>query len=223
MSIANLIRFVTKPFFSGIIAILPLAITIATVAWLADFIAGLIGPDSTAGQALKQVGWNIGGSEGGAYLGGILFAIALIYVFGLLVQIGLRGGWEKLIDAALLKLPIVRIIYDAAKKMLQMVDARNDPDMKSMTPVMCKFGGENGASLPAFLPTAETISIQEREYHVVMIPTAPVPFGGAIMCVPKDCVTKLDCGIDGLLNMYMSLGTTVPNYVTPETGDQKKS
>ena len=220
MSIPKLIRILCKPFISGIIAILPLTLTIVIVAWLAEFIGRLIGPDSAVGQALKQFGWSFGAGDTGAYLGGVLFAIGLIYLFGILVQIGLKGGWEKLVDAILMKLPLIKIIYDAAKKMLQMVDTQNGPDMKSMTPVLCQFGGENGTSLPAFLPTSETIEIQGCEYHVVMIPTAPVPFGGAIMCVPKANVTELDCGIDGLLNMYMSLGTTVPNYIPPGTANQ---
>lgn len=85
--------------------------------------------------------------------------------------------------------------------------------MRSMTPIICNFGGESGTGFPAFLPTSETFTFNGENYQVVMIPTAPVPLGGAIMCVPKKCVTRLDCGIDGLLNIYMSMGTMVPEYM----------
>jgi len=67
------------------------------------------------------------------------------------------------------------------------------------------------------MPTSETVLIQGAEYHVVMIPTAPVPFSGAIMCVPVEWVTQLDCGIDGLLNIYMSMGTTMPEFLSQAT------
>ena len=101
-------------------------------------------------------------------------------------------------------------MYDAAKKIVEMLEPNKSSDMQSMTPIMCDFGGTN---FPAFLPTSQTFAMNGTEYHVVMIPTAPVPFGGAIMCVPKDSVSPLDCGIDGLFNIYMSMGTMVPDYL----------
>jgi uncharacterized membrane protein len=84
--------------------------------------------------------------------------------------------------------------------------------MQSMTPVMCHFGKEKGTAIPAFMPTPETFEINGDRYHAVMIPTAPLPFGGAILCLPAEWVTPMDCGIDGLLNIYISMGVTVPDY-----------
>ena len=60
------------------------------------------------------------------------------------------------------------------------------------------------------MPTSEIFTMNKIAYHVVMIPTAPVPFGGVILCVRKEWVVKLDCGIDSLFNIYMSMGTAMP-------------
>lgn len=87
--------------------------------------------------------------------------------------------------------------------------------MESMTPVMCSFGGDKGASFPARMPTSEIFTINDIAYHVVMIPTAPVPFDGAILCVRKEWVVNLDRGIDGLFNICMSMGTAMPEYLNP--------
>ena len=76
-------------------------------------------------------------------------------------------------------------------------------------------GGEGGTAFPAFMPTSESITSDGTEYHVVMIPTAPVPFGGALMMVPTEWVKPLDIGIDGLFNVYMSMGTAIPEYMGP--------
>lgn len=50
------------------------------------------------------------------------------------------------------------------------------------------------------------------DYYSIMIPTAPVPFGGAILFVPVDWVEHVEIEFDGLLNIYMSMGITSPDY-----------
>ena len=216
MSFQRLLKRIARPFITGIIALLPVVLTVAIIAWVASFLADLIGPGSVIGSILKQFGWNIGSTDTGAYLGGVLATIVLIYLFGLMVESGLKGRWERFSTGILSRVPVIRTVYDAAKKIVRMVEPQGNAEMKSMTPVMCSFGGPGGTSFPAFLPTTETILIQGTEYKVVMIPTAPVPFGGAIMCVPKDWISPLDCGIDGLLNIYMSMGTAMPDYLGPD-------
>ncbi len=210
MNDSRLFTLITRPLMTGLLALLPIGLTAAIIAWLVGFIARLLGPSSMLGSLLKQVGWNIGPTDFGAYLGGALFVAILIYLLGLLVESGLKGRWERFTDGLSSRIPVIRTVYDASKKIVQMLEPNDSAEMRAMKPVMCEFGG---TSFPAFLPTAETFSLNGTEYHVVMIPTAPVPFGGAIMCVPRDSVSRLDCGIDGLFNIYMSMGTMVPGYM----------
>jgi uncharacterized membrane protein len=47
----------------------------------------------------------------------------------------------------------------------------------------------------------------------VLIPTAPVPFGGAILYVPVDWVEPLDVAFDEMFNIYMSMGATSSDYL----------
>ena len=208
----NLLQVIFRPFVAGSIAILPIALTLAVIAWLATFIHDLVGPGSTFGAVLKRIGWNFGTSDLGAYLGGVVFAVALIYLFGLLVQTSLKGIWSGWVDRLFLRVPVVSTVYDAAKKLIDVMGPQDNVELQSMTPVFCSFGGEPRKGFPAFMPTSEVFMIGETPFRVVMIPTAPIPFGGAIICVPKEWVTPMDCGIDGLLNMYMSMGTTVPQH-----------
>ena len=194
MSERRIFHLITRPVMTGILALLPVGLTVAIVAWLVNFMARLLGPGSSAGAMLKQVGWNFGESEFGAYMGGILFVLLLIYVLGLLVEIGLKGRWERFTDGLSSRIPVIRTVYDASKKIVQMLDPRESADMQSMMPVICNFGGESGTGFPAFLTTSETFTFNGEEYQVVMIPTAPVPFGGAIMCVPKKALPTLIAG-----------------------------
>lgn len=214
MSDRSFLSVLTRPLLSGVLALLPVGLTVAIVGWLVAFLARMMGPRSNFGTMLKNVGWNIGDSEMGAYVGGMLFALVLIYLLGLLVGVVLKDRWALWLDKITSGIPVVGTVYDAATKVVEMLEPSKSKDMQSMTPIMCDFGG---TSFPAFLPTSQTFSMNGTEYHVVMIPTAPVPFGGAIMCVPKDSVSPLDCGIDGLFNIYMSMGTVVPDYMRKES------
>ncbi|MHC5016319.1 MAG: DUF502 domain-containing protein, partial [Planctomycetota bacterium] len=114
--------------------------------------------------------------------------------------------------------PIVRTVYDAARKIGMMLEPRDKDELKTMTPVLCNFGGPGGTAIPAFMPSPEVLSINGRDYRVVMIPTAPIPFGGAIFCVPAEWVTPMNCGIDGLFNIYMSMGVTMKDYMDERVG-----
>lgn len=221
MNVSRILSIATKPLVAGILAILPLALTVTIVLWLAGIAARLAGPQSAFGALLKQFGWSFGDSESGAYLGGVLFALLVIYVFGLIILTILKGRWEGLLDTVLMRLPVVSTVYDAAKRVTHVLEPNDSPDIQSMSPVMCSFGGEGGTSFPAFLTTSESVWFGDNEFSVVMIPTAPVPLGGAIMCVPKSWVTPLDCGIDGLLNVYLSMGTTAPDQLRTKPGLQE--
>ncbi|MDJ0879179.1 MAG: DUF502 domain-containing protein [Halieaceae bacterium] len=216
MSDRSLFSTLLRPLSTGLLALLPVGLTVAILAWLVKFLADMLGPSSQVGVMLRQIGWNFGESDLGAYAGGMLFALVLIYLLGLLVGTVLKDRWGRWTDGLTSRIPVIRTVYDASKKIVEMMEPKQGTDMQSMQPIMCDFGG---TTFPAFLPTSQTFALNGTEYHVVMIPTAPVPFGGAIMCVPKDAVSPLDCGIDGLFNIYMSMGTMVPDYIkkTPPT------
>ena len=157
MSERRIFHLITRPIMTGILTLLPVGLTVAIVAWLVNFVAKLLGPGSSAGNMLKRVGWNFGESEFGAYLGGVLFALLLVYLLGLLVEIGLKSRWERFTDGLSSRIPVIRTVYDASKKIVQMLEPKKSADMQSMKPIICNFGGESGTGFPAFLPTSETM------------------------------------------------------------------
>ncbi len=203
----------TRPFIAGVIALFPLALTIAVIVWLGTMIHGYLGPGSTIGGFLRKIGLRFATSDTSAYFIGAVIILGLIYLLGILVEAGMKKRWQALTDYALNRVPLVSTIYDASKKIALMVEPGGKEEMKSMTPVLCSFGSRTGAAIPAFMPSPEILKINGRDYRVIMIPTAPVPFGGAIMCVPVEWVKKMDCGIEGLFNIYMSMGATINNYM----------
>jgi uncharacterized membrane protein len=120
-------------------------------------------------------------------------------------------------DAVMNRIPVIKTIYDASKKITHLFDLKDQPDLKSMSPVMCSFGGKGGTAVLALLTSQEVISIDDQDYYSIMIPTSPVPIGGAILYVPCAWVKKVDFGIEGLVNVYVSMGVTGPELFQKKT------
>lgn len=203
---------VIKPFLTGIFTIFPLVITVVIIIWIINFISSLMGPESGFGSMLQSIGLNLVKNQLVAYLLGLAITFVLIYLLGFLVQIGMRNQWNMIVDGIMNRIPLIKTVYDASKKIMGLFDTKDQPDLKSMSPVMCSFGGKGGTAVLALLTSKEIIYINETEYYSIMIPTSPVPIGGAILYVPVTWVKKVDFGIEGLVNVYVSMGVTGPEY-----------
>jgi uncharacterized membrane protein len=126
----------------------------------------------------------------------------------------MRNRWHSLVDSILNRVPLVRTIYNILNKLIRMFEMQDQTELKSMSAVMVNFGGKDGgASVLALLTSPEAIKLHGRDYYAVMIPTAPVPFGGAILYMPVDWVESANIEFDGLLNIYMSMGVTSADYL----------
>ncbi len=218
----SLSQHISQPFITGVLGFLPLALTLAVFAWVVVFLHDLVGPTSAFGKILGSIGLNFVTCEVIAYTIGLLGTLALVYVFGVLVESGMGHRYENAIEGALHRVPLVSTIYDASKQLTSMFD-RNDEDVKAMTPVLCSFGGDGGTAALALMPSPRTFRINGHDYHMVIIPTAPVPFGGALLCVPADCVKPAGCSFDGLVNIFMSMGASAPDYLGTQTIAETRS
>ena len=103
-------------------------------------------------------------------------------------------------------------VYDLAHRFVGMLDRKEQTDLKTMSPVWCFFGGESGTAVLALLPTPEQIFLGGQPCHIVMVPTAPVPFGGALFFVPAQWVKPASFGVEGLTSIYVSMGISAPQY-----------
>ena len=125
----------------------------------------------------------------------------------------MRNRLQLIIDTILKRVPLIGSVYNTLSKLIRMFDKSDEADLKSMQAVMCFFGGnKSGTGVLALLTSPETITQNGTEYYSIMIPTAPVPVGGAILFMPVDWVEHVDIEFEGLLNIYMSMGITSPDF-----------
>jgi len=197
-------------FITGLIAALPLLLTIFVTAWLLSLLNQYLGPSSGFGRLLGSVGFGAGTSELASYLIGLGIIIAAIYALGLVVQSRLGDWIATLFDRLIRRIPLVSNVYDLSSRFVSIVDTKNGDSLKGMSPAWCYFGGKPGAAVLALLPSKTPVQLGGESYLAVLIPSAPVPFGGALVYVPADWVEAAEGGIDELMSVYVSMGITPP-------------
>jgi uncharacterized membrane protein len=202
-------RRLTQTFITGVIAILPLALTLAVLLWLVKLLHDLAGPNSLCGSMLRSMGMSVVACDITAYILGLIAAALMILGLGVIIESGSLLRWRRTMDEALHRVPVFGTVYDASKQMTSMFERKPDAG-QNMSPVICFFGDDRSAATPALMPTAELVRLGGIDYHVVMIPTAPVPFGGALICVKASWVQPAECGFEELVGVYMSMGVTAP-------------
>jgi uncharacterized membrane protein len=203
------VESIAATWIAGSVALLPLALTLVVLAWALSLVNRLVGPGSIVGGLFAALGYPFSRNPALRYVFGTLLLIAGIYLLGLVVQAGLKGPLTVLTDRALRRIPILGGVYSMADRFVGLLDRKEAADIGAMSPVWCFFG-DAGAAVLALAAGAEPIDIDGRRYLAVLVPTAPVPFSGALLYVPIAWVRPANIGIDTLTAIYVSLGITSP-------------
>ncbi len=205
---------ILRTFLAGVLALLPIAVTLFVIAWIASLVASFAGPGSFVGRLITRLGTSFGldiaPSSGMAYLLGFLAILGCVFVLGTGRRNRLWPWIQNGVDALIMRIPIVSNVYDLSKRFVSLVDRGDQGDLQSMRPVWCFFGGEGGAAVLGLMPSPEPVMIGEHSYLGLLVPSAPVPFGGALIYVPSDWVKPAEGGVERLMNVYVSMGVTPP-------------
>jgi uncharacterized membrane protein len=195
-------------FVVGVLAALPLFLTAFLAGWLLALVDQLFGPGSAFGRLLTALGLGI--TPYAPYLVGVAIVVGAIYLLGLLVESRL-GSWSaRVLDRLIRRIPLVSNVYDLSSRFVSIVDSREGSSLKDMSPAWCFFGGKPGAAVLALLPTMKPVTLGGEDYLCVLIPSAPVPFGGALIYVPAAWVEPAVGRVDDLMSVYVSMGITPP-------------
>ena len=150
---------------------------------------------------------------------GVLLTLLLVLMTGLLVAnfVGrsMVGVWESLLE----RIPIVRSIYSAAKKFVEIVFSDSGQSFKKV--LLIEYPRKGIYSL-AFQTATNLGEVQERTGEPVVctfVPTTPNPTSGYIIIVPKKDIIELDMEIDEAFKMIVSLGVVVPTWRDDQFGE----
>lgn len=78
-----------------------------------------------------------------------------------------------------------------------------------MSPVSVRFG--DTTEVLALLATPQIYDLGQGPRHLILIPTAPVPVGGALLFVAVDAVRPVPgMKVEDLAKLYVTMGTVMP-------------
>jgi uncharacterized membrane protein len=200
---------ISATLLAGLLILLPIALTLIVLGWVVSLIYQFIGPGSLIGRLFAAIGYPFSSNPALAYLVGTLVLVAITYLLGLLARFGWEGHFRALADRTVRRIPLIGSLYGLADRFVGLLDQKQGADIGAMSPVWCFFG-DNAVAVLALAPSPEPVQIDGRSYVAVLIPTAPVPFGGALLYVPAESVRPANIGVDRLTAIYVSMGITPP-------------
>jgi uncharacterized membrane protein len=139
--------------------------------------------------------------------------LAAIFLLGAAMEAGARRMLVRISDAFFSRIPLLGSLYGTTKQMVDLFNPSDNDAIRGMSPVFCFFGGGGECGLLAFLVSPERVEVQGRDYQMVIIPTAPVPFGGALLFVPADSIVPANMSVDAMMSIYLSMGISAPEHM----------
>lgn len=207
------LKSLTTTWLTGLIAVLPLVLTLVLVGWIVGILNRFVGPSSLFGRSFTVFGDWFAAHPLLAYLFGTLLMVVLVYFLGLLVQSRLKKPFAALVDNTLRRIPLLGSVYNLAERFVSVIGDRQEADIAAMSPVWCFFGGD-GVAVLALAPSPDPIEIDGRRYFALLVPTAPVPIGGGLLYVPAEWVEPaVGIGVEALTGIYVSMGVTSPQHI----------
>ncbi len=158
-------------FLTGLIAALPLLLTIFVVAWLLSLLNQYLGPSSGFGRLLGSLGFGVDASELVSYLIGLGLIVAAIYALGARRAFAAgRLGRRALRPRSSAASRSSPASTTCSSRFVSIVDTKNGDSLKGMSPAWCYFGGKPGAAVLALLPSKTPISSAARTISASSFP-----------------------------------------------------
>lgn len=182
-----------KIFFRGLITLLPIAITIYIVYSAIVILENLLG--SLLRKFLPTYVPGLG----------FLLTLALIFLFGLLLNNFLAGKILQTIESKMIQVPFIKAIYSPLRDLMNLFNKKDEnKDMQSV--VLVKIG-DSGA-LAMGLVTRESfrdLPIQPlTEGKVAVYFPFSYGLGGYTFLVPRTHVTKVDLPIEKAMSLAIT-------------------
>jgi uncharacterized membrane protein len=151
-----------------------------------------------------------------AYILGFLSVTLCVFLFGVLVQSGMKSRVQALGDQVFRKVPLIGSLYHLTHRFVAIFERQEGADLKNMSPVWCFFGGREGVAVLALLPSRNPVILNGRSHHAILVPTAPVPFGGGLLFVPAEWIEPAPFGFEAFTSIYVSMGVTAPAFAAAD-------
>lgn len=192
-----------KYFITGLLALVPLIITIWVLITLIHTLDLSLALLPEAWQPKKLFGFNVLGL-------GALLTLVIIFVTGV-VATNIFGQqiimwWESLLS----RVPFVKSIYSSVKQVSDTLFSDSGNAFRKAVLVQYPRVGSWTIAFVTGVPGGDVVNHLTGDYISVYVPTTPNPTSGFFLMMPKADVIELDMSVDEALKYIISMGTVVP-------------
>jgi uncharacterized membrane protein len=196
-----------KWFVAGLLAIVPIAVTLAVLRWIVGTLDSTLQILPAAWQPDRLIGYHIPGF-------GVLLTLAILLVVGAIVSNFLGRKLVEIGDRLVTRIPVVRSIYSSVKQVSDTLFSPGGNAFRTAVlvqwprPDVWTIGFVTGA------PGGDVANYLVGEYVSVYVPTTPNPTGGYFVMLRKgDCI-ELKMSVDEALKYVISMGVVAPAVPT---------
>jgi len=191
---------IKRHFITGLVAVLPIALTAGVLWFLIQKIGGFFGEYFTRIEFFANI------SKPLSSLLGFIAVIIGIYIIGFLTS-GFIGRWFiNTLDKIMKRLPFVKGLYNAIRQLVNAIMIDHSAFSKV---VIIKYPWENTYTL-GFLTSKEKWEIGDKEYVNVFLPTSPNPTSGYYLIYPASEIIETEISIQDGFKIITSGGVILP-------------
>lgn len=189
-------KLLTRAFVRGLLAIIPITVTIYILWWAATGAEALLGP------ILKRWLPETFYFPGLGVLAGLLIVLAL----GLLLQVWFVRGIFRVVERVLDRIPLVKTLYGSVRDLMGFFGRSGSQDMGQVVTVTL---GDGGPQLLGFL-TRESLDdlpagLRGEGQVAVYLPMS-YQIGGYTLILPRSAVTPVEMGIEDAMRFAVTAG-----------------
>jgi len=191
---------IKKVFFTGLMAFLPIALTLAIVVWIIRNIEAFFG----------NIVKHIVGTQNYFDGLGIIVGLVFIFVLGLLVNAWIVRNVYRWFEGLMRKTPGIKTIYNAIQDMMGFFDHKKQAQQRAVvlnTPLGRMVGfvtREDLSSLPETLGTDHVFVYVPLSYQI----------GGLMLSIPASDIVPLDMSVNEAMSMVVTGGMSGQKHAT---------
>jgi uncharacterized membrane protein len=223
---------VKKLFTKGLIALLPMVVTIVVLYFALSFLWTHVGVPlgdamkwamvrvtGTPAETLEKESWFF---RSGAPVAGLVIGVVVVFFVGALVATFFGKKLLHYFERVMQRTPVVGVIYPYAKQFTEFFSpGQNKVEFKNA--VVIPFPHATVFSL-GFITSEGLRHLNEamgKSMVTVFVPHSPTPFTGVVCWVPREDVIPLPITVDEALRLVISCGVLTPAHQAVSLADFK--
>jgi uncharacterized membrane protein len=192
-----------RTFLTGLVAILPLGVTVYLVYWLFNAADSLF---SGIGQLLLPPGWYFPGL-------GLVVAMLVVLAVGAVLNIWVFGRLMLTFgDRMLERIPLIKTVYSGIRDLMQFVSRAPDDDSRHVVlvtlPGDIRLIGFITDTTPA--KSVPELSADDSETVVAVYLPMSYQIGGYALYLPERCLQRLQMPVEEAMRMVLTANMNRP-------------